>query len=111
MHLGLHHFHLRKRLHQKHQTYPHPDKFVRYLDGLIYIVGILGPVLTIPQVYAIWVIKDASGVSGLTWSAYLVFAFFWLLYGIVHKEKPIIISNCLWIVTEIIIVVGIFKYA
>lgn len=66
--------------------------------------------MTIPQLTKIWVEKNASGVSAVSWGAYLVTAIFWLLYGILHKEKPIIFTYSAWIVLEILIVIGTITY-
>lgn len=107
---GLHHFHTRKRVHQKHEPYPHPHKFKNFIDKVIYPVGILGPVMTIPQLAKIWINQDATGVSAISWSAYLVLAIFWLLYGVIHKEWPIILSSVLWILMDAMVVLGIFYY-
>lgn len=107
---GVHHFHIRKRIHQNHESYPHPDKWKRLMDKLIYVIGILVPIMTFPQLIKIWIDKNATGVSLISWSTYLIAAIFWLIYGIMHKEKPIIITNVLWIFFDIFIVVGIIIY-
>jgi uncharacterized protein with PQ loop repeat len=79
------------------------------MDYLIYGVAILSPIMTLPQLMQIWVDRNVAGVSLLTWSSYTVFAGFWLMYGLVHKEKPIIVSNIFSGVLNIIIVVGIIS--
>jgi uncharacterized protein with PQ loop repeat len=107
---GMHHFQRRKRGHKALEPYPSPNKFKRFMDKAIYVVGVAGPVFTIPQVTKIWVEKNASGVSAIAWISYLVLAVFWLTYGILHKEKPIILANILWIFLEIFIVAGILTY-
>ena len=107
---GLHHFHRRKRIHKKHEPYPHPDKWKNFMDKAIYLVGIFGPIMTIPQVMKIWFERDISGVSAVSWASYLFIAIFWLTYGIMHKEKPIIIVYTGWIVMELLIVIGILVH-
>lgn len=107
---GIHHLHKRKRIHEKHEPYPHPDKWKRFLDKAAYFFAVFGPVMTLPQVLRVWVGKDASGVSPVSWLAYLIVAVFWLAYGISHKEKPIIFTNSLWIVFEIMIIAGTLIY-
>jgi len=77
------------------------------MDYLIYGVAFLSPIMTMPQLLQIWVDKNVQGVSLLTWSSYVVFAVFWLIYGLVHKEKPIIVSNIFSGTLNIIIVIGI----
>ena len=62
----LHHLHTRKRIHLNHEKFPHPDKFKRFLDKVIYAVGIIGPIMTIPQITKIWFEQNADGVSVIT---------------------------------------------
>lgn len=104
---GLHHFHLRKRIHEHHEPYPHPDKWKRLMDKLIYVVGIASPIMTLPQLFTIWIDGNTSGVSLITWASYEVFSVFWLIYGIMHREKPIIITQCLLLFVKALIIIGI----
>jgi len=39
----------------KEEPYPHPNKWKRLMDKLIYFAGVLGPIMTIPQLSKIWV--------------------------------------------------------
>ena len=107
---GLHHHHVRKRIYQKHEPYPHPVKWKRFIDRVIYLVGLVGPIMTIPQLTKIWIEKNASGVSAVSWAAYMLVAIFWIIYGIAHKEKPIILFSSVWIVLEFFIVLGTLMY-
>ena len=107
---GLHHSHRRKRVHQLNEKYPHPDKYKAFMDKAIYVVCIFGPIMTIPQLTKIWVYKNAQGISVISWFAYLITALFWLTYGIMHKEKPIIFTNSIWIILEIFIIIGTILY-
>jgi uncharacterized protein with PQ loop repeat len=107
---GWHHFHKRKRIHEKHEPYPHPDKLKNMMDKMIYVVGIMGPIMAIPQLFMIWVEKNTLGVSPITWSAFLVIGIFWLSYGVVHKAKPIITTYIGWIIMDTLIVIGIFMH-
>ena len=106
---GLRH-HLRTRIHKKHKPHLHSVKWKGFIDHAIYVVGLIGPIMTIPQLTKIWVEKNASGVSAISWSAYIVVAIFWILYGIAHKEKPLIVISSIWIVLEVFIVVGTLRY-
>lgn len=107
---GLHHFHKRKRIHERHEPYPHPERLKRFVDGLIYAGGVLGPLATIPQFVKIWIEKNAAGVSALSWTGYFIGSVFWLLYGIVHREKPIIFVYVVWICLNLLIVIGVLLY-
>ncbi|MBL7206767.1 MAG: hypothetical protein ISS36_04175 [Candidatus Aenigmarchaeota archaeon] len=105
-----HHIHKRKRIHEKHEKYPHPNKWKRMLDKAIYAIAFIGPIMTIPQVLKIWLEQNATGVSSISWTTYLILSVFWFVYGCIHKEKPIMISGFLFIVVKSIIVVGILLY-
>ena len=107
---GLHHLHKRKRIHVKHEKYPHPDSMKRLMDKMIYAAGFLGPIFSIPQITNIWVHKQAAGVSVITWFSFLFTSLFWLVYGIIHKERAIIFTYCIWIVINSIIIVGAIIY-
>src|SRR3989339_1582126 len=90
--LGLQHFHLRKRIHKKHEAYPHPQKGKRMLDKIITPIVLLGPLVFLPQVIKVWVEKDASSLSPFTWIAITIIGIVWFIYGVVHKEPPIILA-------------------
>tara|TARA_Y100000031_G_C8013532_1_gene289215 strand:- start:87 stop:431 length:345 start_codon:yes stop_codon:yes gene_type:complete len=107
---GLHHQHKRKRIHEKHEVYPHPNPWKRLMDRIVYAVALIGPVMTLPQVYKIFVAKSAAGLSLISWMTYFFAACFWLAYGIMHKEKPLIFTSVLWVVLDLLIVIGIFFY-
>ncbi len=107
---GMHHLQKRKRVYKKLEPYPHPDKWKRFLDRIIYIAGLIGPLMTLDQIYRIWVQQNASGVSVLSWFTYFVIAFIWVAYGIAHKEKPIILIYSIWIVLDAFIVVGTLMF-
>lgn len=107
---GLHHISKRKRIYQRFEEYPHSKKFVRFLDNLLVIVAIIGPLLALPQVLKIFLLKNATGVSLVSWSSWLVLGIMWLIYGFVHKEKPIIIAYILWTIMHSLVVIGVLLY-
>lgn len=80
------------------------------VDVTVYVVSIVSPILTIPQIVDIYVGKDASGVSALTWGAYTLFSLPWVFYGILHKEKVLVINNVLWFIANGLVFVGTLIY-
>lgn len=77
------------------------------LDYLIYFAVIFGPLMTVPQVYDIWVLskKDISVISRI---AYLITGLIWLFYGLKKKDKPIIMVQVFWVMLESAIIVGVY---
>jgi|TARA_B100002003_G_C13868830_1_gene424956 uncharacterized protein with PQ loop repeat len=106
-HPGLHHMDKRKRQGKKLEPFPHPKKWMRFLDNFIYVVAIIIPLMTIPQILTIWINQSAQDVSLITWSAFLISAMVWLVYSVIHKDKPLIINSILWIILEMIIIIEI----
>jgi uncharacterized protein with PQ loop repeat len=96
--------------HHKHvnekKKYPWEHRQTPGIDRLTVIVAIASPAMTLPQIYAIW-FQDNTGVSIVSWVAYLIAAVVWLIYGIYHKEKMIIFSNAVWIFLDVAIITGI----
>lgn len=107
---GVHHIHKRKRKHHKLLEYPHSKKWIRFLDKFLLVVAVVGPLITLPQILKIYVGQNATGVSTLSWGLFALFNIPWIVYGVVHKDKPIIIGYSLWLVTNIIVVVGALIY-
>ena len=92
-------------------THQHPHKKpITLLDHIIYVVAFMAPLFTVPQFYEIWTRRDASGVSIITWGAYTISSFLWLLYWKEHKEKWIRFSQTLIFLLNVGIVFGILLY-
>jgi len=83
------------------------DKPKSNFEKFMLIFALIEPLATIPQIYNIWIYKDTSGVSLVTWTFYSLTSFIWLLYGIKTTDKPIIASGALWSTTQILVVIGI----
>lgn len=61
-------------------------------DKLIVILGLINVIATIPQIVEIWASPHARAISIVTWSYYVFFAFAMLVYALLIKSKPMIIS-------------------
>lgn len=44
-----------------------PSLFKSTIEKFAYIAGIASPVVTLPQVFQIWISRDSLGVSLVTW--------------------------------------------
>lgn len=79
------------------------------------ILGILAGTLTtisfVPQVMKIYRMKDAKELSMLTFSIFSLGVFFWLVYGIVAREWPIILANGITLILILMIIVMKIKYS
>lgn len=102
-----HHLHIRKRIHEQKETYPHPTLWKRWLDYAVLVVGVGAPLMTFVQVFKIWSGQNAEGLSLHTWIAYFVASLIWLFYGLVHRVRPILISNIMYLISTGLVLIGI----
>jgi hypothetical protein len=77
------------------------------IDHVAMTVCVVGPLASIPQAINIWT-GNADGVSVITWSMFLIISTTMLIYALLYKLKALIISEILWILVAIIILIGIF---
>ena len=81
-----------------------------FFDDGMYLVALITPVLTVPQLLLIYVQHQTSGVSVLTWGAYAAMSGIWLIYGLLHRQKPLILSQVCLFVLDFGVVLGIFIF-
>lgn len=105
-----HHLHKRKRIHQHKEQYPHPHPHKRMVDKLVYVVGVITPLLTAQQAYMIFSTQVATGVSIVTFGGFILNNIIWLWYGWLHKEKPLIFMYSLLFIFNTLVVTGILMY-
>ena len=58
----------------------------------------------------VWVGREVGGVSLVSWSAYLVSACLWFVYGLKKGDRTIYLACIGWIVMDAAIVVGVVLY-
>ena len=108
----IHHIHKRIRSqkgrnHSLFKPYPHPDKRIKFLDNLCLFLAIVQPLAAAPQIYKIYVEKEVAGISILMWIIFTLVMVPFVIYGFVHKTKPMVVCNILWIAANISIIMGI----
>ncbi|MFH1174249.1 MAG: hypothetical protein V1725_03895 [archaeon] len=109
--IGYHHLDVRKRIHEKREQYPHPNTFIRAYDKALSIIVLFGPLLNVPQIIEIFLNHNAQNVSLVSWVGFSLLSIIWLSYGIIHKAKPIIFSNIIFLITNLLVVLGVVLYS
>ncbi|MCX6786626.1 MAG: SemiSWEET family transporter [Candidatus Kaiserbacteria bacterium] len=110
MSIGFHHMRARARLTKGLEPFPAIGSWKRFLDYLMYGVGIIAPIALVPQILQIYTTRSAAGVSLLTWILIAIFNALWALYGAVHKDRQLFFANAFVVLFDLIIVVGILMY-
>ena len=85
-------------------------RYVKVLDRITFIAGVVGPFTVLPQIYDIFTTHQATGVSVTAWVLMFVVTLPWIFYGIAHKDKSIIWSFILWEIANLLVIVGALMY-
>jgi uncharacterized protein with PQ loop repeat len=80
------------------------------INLLILLVAAAEPFGVIPQVVAIYSHHNATGIVISTWLIFVLFNVTWLVYGLIEKQKVIIISGGLFTLLEGLVLVGAILY-
>lgn len=83
------------------------DLWLRRLLGGMSVFTLL---MTVPQVWTIWVGHQAAGVSVISWGAYLVSAILWFWHGFRQGDLNIYLPCVAWIVLDAGVIAGAVIY-
>lgn len=75
----------------------------------MYGVAFISPLSNLPQITKLYSTQVTAGISLQTWIMYFIFGIVPLIYAFANHIKPLIISNALWVIVEIIMIYGILK--
>ncbi len=104
--------HLRKRMRVSGGMEPFPARSAlkRWLDYIMYGVGVLAPLALLPQIIQIYSTKSGAGVSLMTWSLLMCVNVMWGIYAAVHRDRHILFANSLLFFFDAVIVIGLLMY-
>jgi uncharacterized protein with PQ loop repeat len=80
------------------------------LEKVLPVLSILTMVMTVPQVWAVWVAHDVAGVSLLSWATYLLVACVWFVHGVKKRDKTIYVACIGWILLDGAVVAGLLVH-
>lgn len=86
-------------------------KFIIFFDKYMIFAGILGQYLFYAQSYKIFTTKSANDLSLDGFVVIIISTLSWLIYGILHKELPIIIAQIVAIIGMVLVIIGILLYS
>lgn len=77
-----------------------PEEYRKYVknhwregfDRLIVVLGLINVLATVPQIIQIWQSPHAKAISLISWVYYTIYAITLLIYAILIKSKPMIIT-------------------
>lgn len=86
------------------------DFFKALLLKITIIVGVISPLMTVPQIVKIYSGHTAAGVSIISWFAYALLDTPFVMYGFVYKQKPVAITYTMHLIANLIVAIGAVIY-
>jgi uncharacterized protein with PQ loop repeat len=80
------------------------------LEKVLRGLSVFTMLMTVPQVLTIWIGGNASGVSLVSWVAYLIAACLWFVYGLQKNDKTIYLACIGWVLLDAAIVIGVIVH-
>ena len=85
-------------------------KFLKIYENYMSIIGPGGSIMFYLQAYKIFSLKSAQDVSGLGFLVSLIGLLSWLVYGLLLKDRPLIIANIAGSIGSALTLAGILIY-
>lgn len=85
-------------------------KKLNYFDKFVVLASFVYPLSGVPQIIKVFE-GHTDGVSIISWMGFMLFALIFLFYGLVHKIKPMIITNGLWLIADGMVVAGVLHHS
>jgi uncharacterized protein with PQ loop repeat len=87
-----------------------PPTQVGGLEKLLRLFSFVTMLMTLPQIWTIWIGGNAAGVSLLSWGSYLFSACLWFVYGIQKRDKTIYFACVGWVLLDAAVVIGVIVH-
>ena len=83
----------------------------RAIDNAMAVAAVVHPATALPQVIKIYQTHNATGVAPLTWMGFMAIGGVFLAYALLHKIKPMIVTQVLWFIMDGLILTGVVLYS
>ncbi|WP_163410778.1 SemiSWEET family sugar transporter [Flavobacterium ajazii] len=83
---------------------------MNYIDLIGLFAGICVTVSVVPQIIKVWKTKKVKQISLLTFGVLTFGVAVWVIYGILKNDIPIIITNSISLILNLIMVYFLLNY-
>jgi uncharacterized protein with PQ loop repeat len=80
------------------------------VDHAMMVAAVVHPLTALPQVVQIYTTHTAAGVSLATWLGFMVLGTIFLAYALIHRIRPMIVTQVLWFFVDLSVVTGVLLY-
>ena len=81
------------------------ERSTKVVDLMAYVVGVGGNIAVVPQIIDAWR-GPAPGLSVLTWLMFVMIGLIWLVYAIIHQQRPLLIAQIANMSCNMLVVIG-----
>lgn len=74
------------------------------------VFAVLMPLTTLPQIMLLYTTQNTGGLSLAMWILYTIGVVPFLMFGVIYKHVQLIILNSLWLIVQLVMIVGILLY-
>ena len=90
---------------------PSKTRLLTYYERYMLVVGVLGQLLFYIQGIKIFMTKSADDVSIVGFLLGLISVSSWLMYGVLIKNKVLVLANIFAVVGALFVIAGILVYS
>lgn len=83
---------------------------MNYIDMIGLFAGICVTVSVVPQIIKVWKTKKVKQISLLTFGVLTFGVAVWVVYGVLKNDMPIIITNSISLILNLIMVYFLLNY-
>ena len=80
------------------------------MKRLLGAVAVITLIMTVPQIYTIWIDRQTAGISLWSWITYSIGSFVWFVYGVRKQDRIIYLPCAAWLLIDSAVVVGVLMY-
>ena len=81
-------------------------KKITTFDMVVIVAAFLYPLSSVPQVIQVFH-GSTDGVSLYSWVGFTLFSTIFLIYGFKYRIVPMIITNSVWLLMDILVIIGL----
>jgi uncharacterized protein with PQ loop repeat len=81
------------------------------VERAVFGFGFINPVLSLPQLYNIFVYKHVAGLSLITIAAALIMSILWTAYGLLGRQTVLWSTSAVWVLINSATLLGVAHFS
>jgi hypothetical protein len=90
---------------------PALDVMKPHIEKAVFGFGLVNPVLALPQVYKVWALGSAGGLSSITLGSALMMALLMTTWGALTNSLALWGPSLVWVIINAVLLIGVVRLA